>query len=130
MGTRYRTDGSGAVLARPLVVGERLKFDGDRLWWTVRAVTEHFAALTRPAAFHPAGTRCYTVLDWRNGVRGPCDRIGQGWGDGSYTEAECAEMLTEFEAGDLEVSQRNWVPIKFGPVAALGRVAVDPEEKP
>jgi len=39
-------------------------------------------------------------------------------------------MLTEFEAGDLEVSQRNWVPIKFGPVAALGRVAVDPEEKP
>jgi len=62
MGTRYRTDGSGAVLARPLVVGERLKFDGDRLWWTVRAVTEHFAALTRPHSTPPghAATRSWT----------------------------------------------------------------------
>jgi hypothetical protein len=114
MPTRYRTDGSGAVLPRPLVVGERLKFDGDRLWWTVRAVSEHFAALTSHAKFEPAGTRCYTVIDWRNGVRGPCNRIGQGWGDGAFTEEQCAEMLAEFEGGRLEVSQRNWVPIRFG----------------
>jgi hypothetical protein len=129
---RYQTDGSTAVLPRPLVVGERLKFAGDRLWWTVRAVTEHFAALTRHAEFHPTGTNCYTVLDWRNGVRGPCDLVGQGWGDGSYSEVECAEMLAQFEAADepfepgpvravLHVSQRNWVPIEFAETLAAGR---------
>lgn len=110
---RYPVNGSMAVLSRPLVVGERLKFAGDRLWWTVKAVTEHFAALTRQAEFHPRGTNCYTVVDWRNGVRGACDLIGQGYGDGSYTEEQCAAMLAEFEAGDLRVSQRNWVPIEF-----------------
>jgi len=70
------------------------------------------------------GHRCHLT-----GVRGPCNLIGQGWGDGSYTEAECAQMLAEFEAGKLEVSQRNWVPIKFAPTATLGRVAVDPQPK-
>jgi hypothetical protein len=109
----YRTDGSGAIEPRPFQVGERVKLAGDRRWWTVKAVTEHFTALTRQAEFRRAAVLCYTVLDWRNGVRGPCNLIGQSWGDGSYSEAECAEMLAEFEAGDLEVSQRNWVPIQF-----------------
>jgi hypothetical protein len=59
----------------------------------------------------------YTVLDWRNGVRGPCNLSGQGWGDGTYTEAECAAMLAGFESGELEVSHRNRVRIEFGEVA-------------
>jgi hypothetical protein len=120
MGNRYRSDGSNAVLPRPLVVGERLKLAGDRRWWTVRAVTEHFAALTRQAEFQPSGTNYYTVLDWRSGVRGPCNLIGQAYGDGSYSETECAEMLAEFETGDLEISQRNWVPLKFNDERSAG----------
>jgi hypothetical protein len=110
---RYRCDGLGAVTPRLLTVGQRVKLAGDRRWWTVRAVTEHFAALTRQVEFKPAGMNCYTVLDWRNGVRGPCNLSGQAWGDGTYSEGQCAAMLAEFEAGDLEVSQRNWVAIKF-----------------
>lgn len=110
---RYSTSGATGVAPRPLQPGERVKLADDRRYWTVRAVTPNFAALTRQAEFHPAGTNCYTVLDWRNGVRGPCDRIGQGYGDGSYSEAECERMLAEFEAGKLMVSQRNWVFIEF-----------------
>jgi hypothetical protein len=106
--------------------------------WTVQAVSGNFAALTRlvterdraddreqaaylggeyemdPSEFenlNDDATVFYTVVDWRNGVRGPCDLSGGGWGDGTYTEAECAAMLAEFEAGDLEVSHRNRVPI-------------------
>lgn len=94
-------------------VGQRIKLANDRCRWTVRAVTEHFVALVRQADFEPAGTLCYTVIDWRNGVRGPCNLIGQGYGDGSYSEAECAEMLAQFEDGSLEVSHRNRVPIEF-----------------
>lgn len=125
MGRYYRADGSGAVAPRPLETGDRLKFDGDHRWWTVRAVSAHFAALTRQAEFRPAGVRCYTVLDWRNGVRGPCNLIGQGYGDGSYTEPECAEMLARFESGDLEVSQRNWVPIEVTAASAARAVSTD-----
>ncbi len=49
----------------------------------------------------------YTVIDWRHGVRGPCNLIGQSWGDGTDTPAECAAMLAQFESGELEVSHRN-----------------------
>ncbi len=107
-----------------LDVGDKVLFADDRRWWTVKAVSLHFAALTRQAEFERAGVLCYTVLDWRNGVRGPCDLIGQGYGDGSYSEAECERMLGEFEATEesvvdggrvmpLHVSQRNWLPIEI-----------------
>lgn len=134
----YRTDGSSAVTPITFSVGDRVKFAGDRRWWTVKAVTPNFAAFTRQAEFEPAGTLQYTVVDWRNGVRGPCDLIGQAYGDGSYSEAECAEMLARFEAADepygepdkdgflpsrdvLHVSQRNWVPIEFTEVPTVVR---------
>lgn len=115
----YATDGSGAVEHLDLKVGQRIKLrDGGPRWWTVQAVSEHFAACVQQVPFQPKGVLQYTVLDWRNGVRGPCDLVGQGYGDGSYTPAECAEMLADFEGvpgghrrpeWPLAVSQRNWV---------------------
>lgn len=126
-----------------LAVGDKVKFEEDRKWWLVKAVSENFVALTRPVEFkpHDSDEVYYTVIDWRNGVRGPCNLIGQGYGDGTYSEEECAEMLTEFEydykqdpdyleavrafeVGEadrvswpskphLEVSQRNWVRVNI-----------------
>jgi hypothetical protein len=126
------------VAQLPLTLGQHLHLAGDPNPWTVKAVSEHFAALTRPVSQQDhdeaewqadaeeelwenpyedmIGEPMYTVLDWRNGVRGPCNLSGQGWGDGTYTEAECAAMLAECESGELEVS-RNRVRIEFGPVA-------------
>jgi hypothetical protein len=93
----------------PLEVGDRVTLlDGGTHRWDVRAVTEHFAALTRRM---PNGATQYTVLDWRNGVRGPCNLIGQGYGEGTYDDLECAAMLAEFEDDDLEVSYRNRVAL-------------------
>lgn len=119
--------------APPLKVGERVKLAPDtRRWWRVQAVSENFVACVRQAEFQKKGTLCYTVLDWRSGVRGPCNLVGQGWGDGSYSEAECQELLAGFEAFgtvahalaeappgklvtydvvELEVSHRNRVPL-------------------
>ena len=128
----YPADGSLAVTPRLLTAGEPVVLLGDPLPWTVQAVTANFAALTRLATEFdgdrdwpefddqdPTGDTLYTVLDWRNGVRGPCNLSGQGWSaTGDYSEAECARMLAEFEAGDLKVSQRNWVRISFLDVAA------------
>jgi hypothetical protein len=125
-------DGLWAMQPRAFQVGDSVTLDG-RHDWTVKAVTEHFAALTRPIkdrdreehahdnfsddlagdVAYLDGEVFYTVLDWRNGYRGPCNLSGQSYGDGQYTEAECAEMLAEFEAGELEISHRNWVRIRF-----------------
>lgn len=114
---------------------DRLKFADDAEWWTVRAVTPNFAALTREVsaadrqkflddqweAEHPdelEGDVFYTVIDWANGWRGPCNLIGQSWGDGSYSETECDGMLAEFESGEIEVSHRNNVRIEIAEVSA------------
>ena len=64
-----------------LAVGQQVKLDGERQWWAVRGVAgEHVAVLTRQAPFRRRGALEYTVLDWRSGVRGPVNVIGQGWG--------------------------------------------------
>lgn len=106
----YFADGRDAVEPVPLSVGQRIKLrDGTTKNWTVQAVSEHFAACVQQVPFEPRGTLRYTVLDWRNGVRGPCDLIGNAYGDGSYSARECAGMLQQFEDGELSVSQRNWV---------------------
>jgi hypothetical protein len=125
----------GATEATELSVRDKVRLGHgglDRWWWTVQAVSDNFAACVHQAPFQPAGTVWYTVLDWRNGVRGPCNLIGQSWGDGSYSPQECAEMLALFEAHDLvdaklralppgqsleyeltlEVSYRNRVPLQ------------------
>jgi len=105
-----------------LNVGDKVKLQ-DRNSWRVQAVTENFAALVRQAPFEEKGTLWYTVIDWRKGIRGPCDLIGQSFGDGSYGEAECAEMLAGFEyvseddparIAAFAAGESSWVPSTFG----------------
>ena len=121
-----------------LEVGDVVKLTGGNTrWpWVVKAVSENFAVVTQQAQFEPKGVLCYSVIDWRNGVRGPCNMIGGGFGDGTYTQEQCELMLTGFEykteedpnyiaamAGgenswpspehDYEVSHRNRVPLGF-----------------
>jgi hypothetical protein len=141
MNLRPPTDGRWAMPPRPFTVGDTTMLAGDPNLWTVAAVTANFAALTRPVtdtdrkehreAYEEAnwdsdfddyeeldGDVFYTVLDWDNGLRGPCNLIGQAYGEGDYTPAECAQMLARFESGDLEISVRNWDRIKFADLEA------------
>ena len=82
-----------------LKLGDKLRMTGydSRFNWIVKAVSENFAVVTRQAEFEKKGTLCYSVIDWRNGVRGPCNAIGQGFGDGTYSQEQCELMLTGFE---------------------------------
>ena len=91
-----------------LTVGDVVRLGDIGSKYRVRAVTEHFAALTRGTS----RGREYTIVDWRNNRRGACNLIGWGYGTGTYDEAECAEMLAEFESGELELSHRNNVPLE------------------
>lgn len=129
--SHYPTDGSMAVTPVALSVGDRVRLDGRTKTWLVQAVSPNFAALVQQVPFQPKGSLQYTVLDWRNGVRGPCDLIGQGYGDGSYSESQCADMLLDFEdlsgvraesGTRLSVSQRNWMPIGLVDVVVSAKV--------
>lgn len=123
------------LTAVKLEVGQRVRLDWGSKTWRVNAVSENFVVCVQQSHFKPKGALSYTVLDWRNGVRGACNLIGGGFGDGSLSEAECAAMLVQFEcdpaadparlaalaAGEtswvpttwsLEVSHRNRVPIE------------------
>ncbi|TFD16197.1 hypothetical protein E3T26_04765 [Cryobacterium sp. TMT1-21] len=112
----------GPITPISLEVGDQVKLR-PRGRWTVRAVSANFAALVRQVPFAKKGTLQYTVIDWRKGIRGPCDLIGQGYGDGSYTQTECTEMLLDFEYVSAEdpariaaatAGRKFWRPERHG----------------
>lgn len=139
-----RLPAQSSVQPIALSVGDQVRLDGARRRWTVQAVSPNFVALVQQAPFESKGTLQYTVIDWRNGIRGACNLIGQGYGDGSYSREECERMLAEFEFdpetdparleaqrrgetswvpshASLEISHRNRVPL--GSIEVVGRVA-------
>lgn len=114
-----------------LQIGNRVRFVGDRRWWLVQATDARWVVLTRQADFRPAGELLYTIIDWQEDVRGPCDLLGQGWDFHPTTVTDDAERLlralqyrvevhARLDAGEVsvtmeetstEVSHRNRVPI-------------------
>lgn len=131
---RFGSGRTNPVEPVPMNVGDQVRLDEPELW-QVRAVSENFAALVRPVSQRDIREHAeqtwedehaeeltaedgpfYTVLDWRNGVRGPCNLIGQGWGSGEYLRFECRRMLAEFESEKITVSHRNWVPLRVNEV--------------
>lgn len=112
----------GTDVLATLRVGDKIAFTpeaGARWPWTVRARDERFIVATSPAPFKPKGTLMYTVVDrtgWqkmsRNGhghgvVRSSLDILGGGWGDGSYDDAACAEILSVLRSGEWGLSHRR-----------------------
>lgn len=92
-----------------MTVGQRVRLGSERQWWTVRGRVDDVAVLTRQAPFRRRGALEYAVLDWRAGVRGPVNTIGQGWK--IDTDAQCQELAELVRDGKWSVSARNWLPI-------------------
>lgn len=85
-----------------LVVGDRVKFYGDRRWWDVRAVDREYVVLTRTGDFGGTVPR-YTVIAWAEGRRGPHG----SWGHAAETDAEIAATLAALVSGQVEMSERR-----------------------
>lgn len=92
-----------------MAVGQRVKLDSERQWWTVRGNAGEVVVLTRQAPFRRRGVLEYTVLDWRSGVRGPVNVVGQGWD--VDTDEQCQELAELVHGGKWTVTVRNWLPI-------------------
>lgn len=90
----------------------RVKFPetGER-WWTVRALHGDFVVVTQQVPFEKKGILRYSVLDLQQGVRGPCNLVGQGW-SGIDTDRGCRTLARAMSLGVVSVSGRNNVLIR------------------
>lgn len=104
-----------AVAARPsfptLEVGQRIRFEGDRTSMTVRAQSKdrRYVILTRP--FPLRKTVLYSIVDFTSGIRGTGNLVF-GW-YGYETDADIRENLALLEEGEMEVSHRRWVWLRY-----------------
>ena len=98
----------------------RIKFEGDRCWWTIRAENDRYQILTRQADFKPKGEVFYTIVDREEGIRGPCNLIGQGWGfDAETLDADAKSLLEALELARRRAQWRDEHP-PTGPAQDLG----------
>ena len=90
--------------AKDLKVGQQVKFNDDRLWFTVQARNERFivcSAETKADTYH-------TIIDLDQGVRGDDNLVfHQGYDDREH----CESRLQDFINGEIEISHRNRVPL-------------------
>lgn len=91
-----------------LEVGSRVKFAGEKQRFTVQAASERFAVCTKP--FNPRRSVIYTIVDFEQGIRGTENLI---FCAGFETREDCLEALARLEAGETQVSRRNWVSLEI-----------------
>lgn len=94
------------------------KRESERTSWMVRASNIAFSVCTKPlnmitrlggGKYRHTKTVLYTVIDWRENVRGTENLI---FGMGAETISQCEEMLERLTDGESEVSHRNRVSLE------------------
>ncbi|MBU3121384.1 hypothetical protein KPE71_14095 [Acinetobacter soli] len=89
-------------------VGQKVKFDNENIWFTVKAVRHPFVICWCKLF----GKGYYTILDVENNIRGP----GTSWGLGHETDEQIAESMLALHGDhpdeiEQEISRRNQVPL-------------------
>ena len=86
--------------------GDSIRLRGERIPYRVQCVGERYVVCTKP--FNLKHTVQYFIIDKREGVRGPDDRV---FCAGYETKEQCEERLKELEDGEMEVSKRRCLSI-------------------
>lgn len=89
-------------------VGQKIWFKNEKLPYTVRAASKHFAVCTKP--FNIKHTVLYTIVDLKSRVRGTENLI---FCSGFETNQQCKEALERLVIGETEVSYRNRVSLEI-----------------
>lgn len=85
-------------------VGNRVKFEDDRLWFNVQAMNDRFIICTSK------GAKYHTIIDTEKNIRGDDNLL---FHSGYDTKELCEKRLSEFISGDLEISRRNNVELRI-----------------
>lgn len=99
------------AIEKHLPVGSKVKFAKEKRPYTVQASNDRFAVCTKP--FNPQRTVLYTIIDFKENVRGPENLI---FGMGAETREQCEEMLARLNGEDktlgaTEVSHRHRIDL-------------------
>lgn len=89
-------------------VGDNLRFAGERVRYTVRAIGKRYVICTKP--FNPLHTLLYTIIDLELNIRGRENLI---FGLGFETDEDCREALIRLESGETEVSSRYYTILEI-----------------
>jgi hypothetical protein len=89
-------------------VGDKVRFKGERLSYTIQACAKNYLICTKP--FSARRTVIYTIVDLEENVRGQDDRV---FCSGYETRKDCEKALLELLCGDLHISSKNRVPLEF-----------------
>ena len=92
-----------------LDVGSKIKFEEERPYYEVKALTKRFAICIRPN-YKDKDAPIYSIIDFKKNIRGADNRVFCT----GYTDLEhIVHNLAELEKGDLEISYRNNIPLKI-----------------
>ncbi|MFE9234793.1 hypothetical protein [Cellulosimicrobium funkei] len=109
--------------AEAVRVGDEIRFDSERRWWTVRDRDDRYIVATRQQAFAPKGDLLYTVIDlvgWLdhkyngagNGVvRSSLNALGGGWDIGP-DGAGAEKIIPSLRSGESELSNRRVMDVR------------------
>ena len=97
----------------PASLGTRILFAEEKRPYKVQACNERFAVCTKP--FNPKRTVLYTIIDFREGIRGTENLyvVPMFCGMGFETQALCEEALERLTNSESEISHRNRIPLKI-----------------
>lgn len=104
----------GSDLAALMASGEIIELElatDPGMPWTVRCCSKRYAILTRTVGMGQATHDLYTVIDWRNGLAGPCTLTGGRWRDGTYDPADCQLLLAVLTGGVIAVNRALATPL-------------------
>ncbi len=121
--------------------GDKVCFHGENLFFTVMAQSKRFAILSRKldkkededilqdlaelmyyanldVAFEKNKDEpIYTIIDFKEGVRGP-DNLSLRATD-YFSEDDCAEALKSLHSGELGISRRHRIPFSMADIAEI-----------
>lgn len=89
-------------------VDSKLKFAEEKQRYTIQASNRFYSVCTKP--FNLKKTVLYTIVDWRNSIRGTENLI---FGFGAETREQCEEMLNRITNAESDISHRNWTQLNI-----------------
>lgn len=87
-------------------VGDRIKFECERLSYKVCACDDRYAVCIKP--FNARKTTLYTIIDFKRDIRGPDNTV---FGLGYETSEDAIRALGQLQAGEIEVSHRRCIAL-------------------